>query len=201
MPNPGRRSWLSPGLAAAAAALVVAGSTLVALPHAAAAGPSIEQDLSTFRIVTALRLAFLEHFKADGLHIGIDVRGGAVTLSGTVKHRTTQELAEEVALSVSGVKDVDNTIVLAPQDTSEPAVARALGKAERKTDDAILESRVKLKLIDNIGMKAFKVEVEAVNGTVSLRGTLPTDSQRDTAISSARATSGVEKVIDLIKVR
>ncbi len=184
---------------------IVTTAALVALllapaPAAAAGSSGVKQDLKTFRLETALRLAFLEHFKADGMRIDIDVSGGSVTLSGTVEHKATQELAEEVALSVHGVTSVDDNLEVEPPATSQPPVAKAVGKAERETDDAILESRVKLKLIDNLGMKAFKVEVEAVDGTVSLRGTLPSDSLRDTAISTAKSTSGVKKVLDLIKV-
>ena len=178
---------------------VFAAAVFAPVTPANAAG--IKQDIKTLRLETALRLAFLEHFKADGLHIDIDVSGGSVTLGGTVHHKATQELAEEVALSVDGVKDVTNDIKLAPSDSSQPPVARAVGKAERETDDAILESRVKLKLIDNLGMKAFKVEVEAADGTVSLRGMLPSEAMKDTAITATKGTSGVKKVIDLITVK
>ena len=185
-------------LTAIALALAVFAAAVFA-PVMPANAAGIEQDIKTLRLETALRLAFLEHFKADGLHIDIDVSHGNVTLGGTVHHKATQELAEEAALSVDGVKDVTNDIKLAPSDSSQPPVAKAVGKAERETDDAILESRVKLKLIDNLGMKAFKVEVEAADGTVSLRGELPSDAMKNTAITTAKGTSGVKKVIDLIK--
>ena len=176
-------------------------ATLFAAPApAVAADAGIRNDVRQLRLETALRLAFLEHFKADGMRIDIDVSGSSVTLSGTVVHKATQELAEEVALSIDGVTAVTDNLQLAARRSSVPPVARAVGKAERETDDAILETRVKLKLIDNLGLKAFKVEVEASDGTVSLRGDLPSDSLKATALSTAKSTPGVKKVLDLVRV-
>jgi osmotically-inducible protein OsmY len=65
----------------------------------------------------------------------------------------------------------------------------------------MLESRVKLRLLDQMGLVAFNVEVEAVDGTVSLRGTLPDQDHRDIALRTAGHTKGVKKVLDILRVR
>ena len=165
-------------------------------------GSGLKEDLTEARLKLEVRLALLDHFKLDALHIGISVEGTEVTLTGTVKHKSTQELAKEVALSVNGVSGVDNRLAVEPGEAeSDSTMKKEMGKAGQELDDAALESKVKLRLLDSIGLKAFKVEVEASEGIVSLRGTLPGEDFHRIAVRVARNTDGVKKVIDLIKVR
>ena len=65
--------------------------------------------------------------------------------------------------------------------------------------DAILEGRVKGHLLDDVGENAMKIEVEASNGVVSLRGTVPSSIVQKTALQTARSTKGVTKVVDLLR--
>jgi hypothetical protein len=51
-----------------------------------------------------------EHDEIDASDIEVTVTSGVVTLSGTVDHRHTKRLAEDVAESVTGVNDVFNNI-------------------------------------------------------------------------------------------
>jgi hyperosmotically inducible protein len=191
------------GALALVLALAVPGAA-APLSSAATGGPgsNLKHDLGETRLALVVRLALLEHFKTDALHIGISVTGTKVTLTGRVHHHSTQELAAEVARSVKGVSDVDDELELVPAESSpSSAVKREMAKAGREIDDAALESRVKLRLIDSIGLKAFDVEVEASNAVVSLRGTLPDNDFRHIALRVARDTTGVKRVIDLIRVR
>lgn len=51
-----------------------------------------------------------QHPDIDATEIDVVVASGEVTLSGTVDHRRTKRLAEDVAEGVSGVRDVHNQI-------------------------------------------------------------------------------------------
>jgi hypothetical protein len=51
-----------------------------------------------------------DHDAIDASDIEVTVNGGEVTLSGTVDDRRTKRLAEDVAESVAGVKDVHNNL-------------------------------------------------------------------------------------------
>lgn len=185
-------------LAVAATGTAVGGST----PPTPAPTSSLAGDLAAARVTVAVRLALLEKLGRDGLRIHIDVRGDKVTLTGSVAARASQELAEEVALSVKGVRSVDNRLQLLDSVQAEPhPVEKAVGKAENEVDDAVLESRVKLRLLDQMGLVAFNVEVEAVDGIVSLRGTLPDEDHRDIALRTTNHAKGVKKVVDLLRVR
>ncbi len=160
------------------------------LPAIASAG-TFDDAVTNVKV----RALLLDKLGADALGIHIEVDRGKVALSGKVEKKSTQELAKEVALSVKGVKEVDNRIVVA-----ESGATRTLNKAEAELRDAVLEVRVKGRLLDQVGTNAMKIEVEASDGVVSLRGRVPSANIRATVLSTAKATTGVRKVIDLIKV-
>jgi osmotically-inducible protein OsmY len=159
-----------------------------------------EQDVSDARLEAEVRLALLEKLGNDGLDVKVDALGGRVRLSGAVDKRSTQELAEEVVRSVPGVQGVDNALVAREGSAGTPA-ARAVGEAENELGDAILEMRVGRNLLGEIGRYALDLEVEATGGVVSLRGMLPDEERKSLALRAARETSGVQRVVDLLKVQ
>ncbi len=59
-----------------------------------------------------MRLA--DHPEIDASEIEVTVDNGEVTLSGSVDQRSTKRLAEDVADSVSGVRDVHNQLRVTP---------------------------------------------------------------------------------------
>jgi len=154
-----------------------------------------------------VKTALLTKIGWDMLDVDVEAKNGAVWLGGEAESRSHQELALEVARSVDGVASVDNQLKLevpASDDDSRTPVADTVGqgmsKAEAEVRDAILESRVKTALIDAIGTTAFKIEVEATDGEVSLRGDLDDERHEDLALETAKECSGVKHVIDLISV-
>jgi osmotically-inducible protein OsmY len=160
-----------------------------------------EQEVSDARLEREIRLVLLEKLGRDALGIKVDVDQGRVKLSGQVEKRSTQDLAEEVAKAVPGVQDVDDDLTNRDEAAPGTPVARAVGHAERKVDDAVLEMRVGKNLLEEIGRYALDLEVEASDGVVSLRGTLPDRERKSLALKAAEGTSGVTKVIDLLKVQ
>ena len=140
-----------------------------------------------------VKAALLEKLGTDALGIKVAVVGDKVTLTGAVSKRSTEELAEEVARSVEGVKKVDNRLEVVASG------GQAGGNVEAEANDSLLESKVKMALASEIGRHAWNVEVEATDGVVSLRGTVPDAQRREIAVKTARDTKGVRKVVDLLK--
>ncbi len=153
------------------------------------------------RLEREVRLALLEKLGEDGLGVTVEATGGRVSLIGAVDKRTTQELAEEVAKSVPGVQSVDNRLAAREGQPESTLPGKAVGHAEREVNDAVLEMRVGKNLLGEIGRYALDLEVEATDGVVSLRGTLPDRERKSLALKAARGTSGVKKVVDLVKVQ
>jgi osmotically-inducible protein OsmY len=59
---------------------------------------------------------------------------------------------------------------------------------------------VKYQLNREIGKTAWKIEVEAVEGVVSLRGTVPDQARLEIALKTAAGVKGVKQVVDLLRV-
>jgi hypothetical protein len=64
------------------------------------------------RIKDEVCMRLTQHGRIDARGIILDVEDGEVILQGKVKDRQTKRMAEDVALSVSGVDDVRNEIRL-----------------------------------------------------------------------------------------
>ena len=165
--------------------LAVASLAVVALSSCAAGGDAALTEVK-------VKAALLEKLGTDALGIKVAVVGDKVTLTGAVSKRSTEELAEEVARSVEGVRKVDNRLEVVEGAPSS-------GNVEAEANDSLLESKVKMALAREIGRHAWKVEVEATDGVVSLRGTVPDKERREIAVKTAKDTKGVRKVVDLLK--
>jgi hyperosmotically inducible protein len=141
---------------------------------------------------TRVRSLLLEKLGDDALPIAVRAAGSTVLLAGVVQKRSTAELAKEVALSADGVKDVKD-------DLKEASPDNPFKRAGKGMKDVGLESLVKNRILVHAGKSAFKVEVEAVDGVVSIRGTVSPETV-DAVLRTARETKGVKKVVDLLQV-
>jgi len=160
-----------------------------------------EENVEDASLGADVRLALIDKLGFDALGISVDTEGGHVFLTGRVEKRATQELAEEVALSVPGVTKVENSLELKgsgrpPETTAD----RAVEHTESEVSDAALELRVGKNLLGEIGRYALHLEVESSEGVVSIRGKVPDQERKDLALRAAQNTPGVKKVIDLIEV-
>jgi osmotically-inducible protein OsmY len=140
-----------------------------------------------------LKAFLIEKLGDDARGITVTVVKTRATLTGEVKRRCTEELSEEVALAYPGITRVKNDIELERSETMEEAVGGEVG-------DGALESMVKGLLLDELGRRGFSIEVEAVDGVVSLRGTVPDEARHKLALETAKKADGVKQVIDLVSV-
>ncbi|HQU33672.1 MAG: hypothetical protein B7Z68_01840 [Acidobacteria bacterium 21-70-11] len=153
-------------------------------------------------LVVRVRVALLDRLKEDGLRVSIATHDGAVELSGAVKNRSSVELATRAAASVKGVRSVRSRVTVADGTQGpEPPVARVVGSVERSVGDALLEARIKTRLLEQLGKVAFKVDVDAADGVVTLSGAVPDAARKRLAAGIARSTSGVQDVRDLLTVK
>lgn len=172
-------------------------STALASPDASAdrsVGETVEDAMLGVKVKTAL----LTDLGFDAFDIDVTARGGVVSLDGRVDKRATAEQSEAVAKAVDGVIKVNHRVRVEAPKGSETPVADRVAHGEREVADALLESKVKMALLSEIGDEAFDVEVEATDGTVSLRGRLPDGEREEVALKTAKNCEGVTKVIDLI---
>jgi osmotically-inducible protein OsmY len=164
----------------------------------AIAGEEVADALLQLKVKAAL----LDKLGVDGARIAVDARQGHVELYGAVNAKSTAELAEQVALSVDGVATVEPRIAVENDlagSLIDKQVDRAIGATRAPIADALLETRVKARLIEAMGKAAFAVEVEAADGVVSLSGEVPDEIRRALAVQTAEGTPGVTRVADRLR--
>jgi osmotically-inducible protein OsmY len=195
-----RPATVAPAALAFALALAAAAACYRPPPQAPAEQPGMANRVADALLTEKVRAKLLARLGTDALGVEIEAAGGRVRLSGTVAERSTQELAEEVAKSVRGVRRVDNRIALELRRDRPGPVGRAAAETQRELSDAALESRVKSKLLGELGRWGLEIEVEAADGVVSLRGWVPDAARKRLALDAARDARGVERLIDLIRI-
>ncbi len=153
-------------------------------------------------LTTKVRSKILTHIKtSDALRIHIDTVGRTVTLTGEVEKRENLDLAASLARSTDGVKSVVNNITVVPDTHAKADAAKAAAvDSSNEIKDALLETKIKSKLLAMTGVHALKINIEAKAGAVTLSGSVAGATRRDKAVSITRATGGVKSVVDQITV-
>lgn len=175
----------------------------LALIGAMLLGASVAQaaeNQADWTTTLSVKLALLDKLGADSLHVAVESEGSAVMLTGTVDKRETMELAATIAKSVDGVKTVKNDIRLEATVANPSKSGAAVTEAEAEVKDAMLETRLRLALVNKMGSDGFKIGTEAASGVVTLefdRGLA--NSRRKEAIGVAKGIDGVSKVVSVEK--
>jgi osmotically-inducible protein OsmY len=169
-------------------ALVLA-AAVVAAPAFAADPPALAPGTDA-----VIQKKLVEKLGDDAKTIKVAIVENKVVLVGEVKGRDTQELAEQVALSVPGVTKVDNQIKSA---TSKGFFEGGIGQESR---DIKLEDKVETAVKKELGQHYKKLDIVAVAGTVTLRGPVPDEARKKFAITAAKGVPGVKRVIDLLEI-
>jgi osmotically-inducible protein OsmY len=120
--------------------------------------------------------------------IGVAVKDGVVTLTGSVDSYAKKTAAERAAHRVRGVKAVANDIAV-----------RLPSSAERT--DADIAAEASRALAWQSLVPADRIEVSVSRGYVTLRGEVPWQYQRRAAERAVRRLAGVRGVINSIRVR
>lgn len=81
------------------------------------------------------------------------------------------------------------------------SVAVGADRAQRATADAALTIKIKSKMALDDSVEAADIDVDTVNGVVTLTGTVDSPAQHDRAMSLARETEGVTSVVDRLAHR
>jgi osmotically-inducible protein OsmY len=116
---------------------------------------------------------------------GVDaaVRNGEVTLTGEVDHRFQREEAEATLVNLRGVTEIHNELKVRNSEMAEEVSARIEEAFER-----------------NAHIDARAIRVEALDGTVTLKGLVNSWFERNAAIDAAWTAAGVESVDDQLGI-
>ncbi len=173
-------------LSGCGAALVAGGAT--AGDKVATDPRSVGTQTDDTTINAKVKLALLKDPVTKARKIEVDTVNGVVTLTGMVETEAERRRAEEVARRVAGVRAVRNNLMVGH---------RSFG---RSLDDKLLTARIKAKLIAEPGIRSLSIDVDTVNGVVTLTGVVKSEEQRRRVLEIVRTTKGVKRVVDNLTV-
>jgi len=151
---------------------------------------SLQQGAGNAAIVTAVaaKLTAVDVDATTAVHVA--AHDGVVTLTGEAKNAGEKVRYDAAARSVSGVRSVVDRLRINPH---------VQGAAEKLTD-AELATKVQATIFAQAGINGFHVAAHAHAGVVTLTGTAPSPSVKQTIIASASKVNGVRHVIDDVRI-
>ena len=169
----------------------------------------------TFLLVLAVALVPLAGCDRDGreaVETGRDAEGRAtVHVDGDEVQRELDQASEQVERGAEQVQAGAERAGAALERGAERAGAaleRGAEKIEREVgpviedalDDATISAKVKANLIADPEVRALDIDVDTIDGRVTLQGKVANESQKAEAEKLARITPGVRQVLNLIQV-
>lgn len=124
------------------------------------------------------------------LSLDVDTRDGVVVLRGIVDDEQDRMGAERLARDTRGVVRVVNELQLGDEHD-----------LERVANDATVSARVKARIAANPVVDALDIDVDTLQGIVTLSGVVDDESERSSAELVARDTPGVRDVRNELEVR
>jgi len=121
--------------------------------------------------------------------VNCDVYEGRMMLTGSVKTQVDRERAVALARNVRGVKVV--------YDDVQVTDAGGFGSSAK---DALIEAKIKARLIGAKGIKSINFRWQSVNGTIYLIGRARTRNELDSVIAVIKDTEDVKSVVSHAEV-
>jgi osmotically-inducible protein OsmY len=154
---------------------------------AARRSPGTRLDDATITVKVKSKIAAdpaLNPFEVD-----VDTTDGVVRLSGSVEQESDRGEMQRLAENTRGVREVVNEIRL-----GDPKIGEVLS-------DSVIEAKVKAKFAADPEINPFRIDVDVVQGVVTLTGEVADRATREEAARLAAATKGVDAVENEIKLK
>jgi len=174
-------------------------------------------------ITTAVKSKLAADDTVKAYQIDVDTSNGVVTLTGNVDSSAAKEKAIILARGQNGVADViDHLNVGAPATSTTGEIKDDLNAAGRATKDAgdravdatkdaaartgevvgdaAITTAVKAKLLGDTTTPGLSINVDTKDGVVTLTGTVKNSVESERAMSVARGTDGVKRVVNNLKI-
>jgi osmotically-inducible protein OsmY len=177
-------------------------------------------------VTTAVKAKLAADDTVKAYRIDVDTQDKVVTLKGEVDTPGARTRAVELAKNTAGVRDVVDQLTVkagvtppgglddaaqakageaadktgAAVATAGEKVSDAAGNAVDATADAAVTAKVKTKFLADSSIAGLKIDVDTKDNVVTLSGTVASAAEKRRAVEVARATDGVKRVVDNLKV-
>lgn len=162
---------------------------------------NLEQQTSDAWMEGKLDTIYLFNRHLNSFTIDPEVHAGTVILTGKVESEVDRELAEQITLGVDGVKSVTNRLIVVPSEQARTAVTGGNRTLSDKIEDATLTAEVKTKLLANSETHGLSINVDTVDHTVTLSGSVKSSAESDLAETIAKQVDGVANVNNNLHVK
>jgi len=139
------------------------------------------------QIESSFKKSFVYKTYLKDEHIKIASKDGVVTLSGEVFDDAHKPMAGNTAEAITGVKSVDNKIVIREDRLPE-------------NSDTWIRMKVQTALVFHSNVSASKTEVTVKNGVVTLKGEASSSAKKELTTQYAKEVEGVKSVINNMKL-
>ena len=163
-----------------------------------AADGDMSRQLTEARQEGSVWTAFALNRHLSPFTIDVDIENGVATLTGEVESEVDRDLAEQVALGVEGVSEVDNQLRVSGEDVQRSAEGDRT--FSNRFNDATTTATVKSKLLWNRNTEGLDIKVSTRNGVVTLDGNTSSSAASELAERLARNTDGVRQVENNLNV-
>jgi len=150
---------------------------------------SATDTMSDMWITSAAKVRLIADEETPATEINVDTRNGIVTLFGIVPSDGAKRAAEADVKKLSGVRSVRNELQVVP----------ASAKQAVKDRDEDIKDHVAKRVGETV-TDGSSVDVEVKNGVVRLTGKVKGQTDRLSALTTARSTPGVRSVVDDLQV-
>jgi hyperosmotically inducible protein len=176
-----------------------------------ASAPSVMTDSDLQKAVQS-RLNADPELNAVKFDVDADAKDNKVTLKGTVPTETMRLRAVDLAKAGSPNLEITDKIEVKPPEVSRSEYTEDMAREARERaktagdkigtslNDAWIHTKITSKLISDKDTPARKINIDVVDGIVTLRGEVNTATAKDEADRIAKDTEGVKRVRNLLKV-
>lgn len=165
---------------------------------------SSEQMVSDSWLDGKLESALLFNDQLNSFAIDTEVTNGVAYLSGAVESEIDIDLAGEVAKSVEGITKVENDLVVDAKATDKAKSSESYqqqSKWRQSVDNATLTASIKSKLLLNEHTDGLDMNVDSMNGVVTLTGTVNSEEESELAEQIAKNAKGSHEVKNRLVVK
>ena len=168
------------------------------LPRAVATGGELPSaaPIDDGRVMSGIQAMFFLDPAVKGRQIEVTSHDGVVTLRGEVASEAERGQALMLARNSAGVQRVEDSLTV---NATIGQAATPTPPAAAPVEDATVIADVKSKLAGDRQFGAIVVSV--TEGSVELRGTVPSADARQRALDAVRQSNGVTQVVDRLTVR
>lgn len=146
-------------------------------------------------ITAKVKAGLIDQKSIKSTDITVNTENKVVTLSGFVRNQNEAELAVITAGNVEGVSSVSDKLHVAEDGSKSTSEA-----VSDYTDDALITSKVKAKLLSEEDIASRHIGVKTTEGIVQLTGDVKSNTQAAHVESIAKTVEGVKSVKNDLKV-